>query len=213
MCEAQICANHSSLPTEISWYKWAGVSLFLVCSHEERDKTGIGKSEKRVSQVGVERERWVDLARKHSCFAGCVLQPCRWITSVTTGRPCMVYLTETVTWRYPTFSSVLWVTFWQKSCRKQKMKKNTWSIRSSLCKGKAESPCCVFSCSRLSVCPRIRKLGASDLKALLWNRVCKMHSGRLVLPKRQDGLCSVWDMLMSRQLCRKSSQWQELGFS
>lgn len=75
-----------------------------------------------------------------SCFVfslGCVWQHFRPTTSATTGRPCMVCLTGTAMWKCPTCCSARWATSWQKSCRKQRMRRNTWSTLSSLCRGES----------------------------------------------------------------------------
>lgn len=75
-----------------------------------------------------------------SCFVfslGCVWQHFQPTTSVTTGRRFMVCLMGTAMWKCPTCCSAQWVTSWQKSCRKQRMRKNTWSTHSSLCRGES----------------------------------------------------------------------------
>lgn len=73
------------------------------------------------------------------CFAllGCAWQPCQPITSVTTERHFMVFLTVTAMWKYHICCSAPWVTSWQKSYRKQKMKRNIWSTLSLLCRGES----------------------------------------------------------------------------
>lgn len=68
---------------------------------------------------------------------GCAWQHSRPITSATTGRRCMACSTVTAMWRCPISCSAPWVTSWQKSYRRQKMKRNTWSTRSSLCRGES----------------------------------------------------------------------------
>lgn len=75
-----------------------------------------------------------------SCFVfslGCVWQHFQPTTSATTGRPCMVCLTGTAMWKCPTCCSARWATSWQKSCRKQRTRRNTWSTLSSLCRGES----------------------------------------------------------------------------
>lgn len=73
------------------------------------------------------------------CFAllGCAWQPCQPITSVTTERHFMVFLTVTAMWKYHICCSAPWVTSWQKSYRKQKMRRNIWSTLSLLCRGES----------------------------------------------------------------------------
>lgn len=68
---------------------------------------------------------------------GCAWQHSRPITSVTTGRRCMACSTVTAMWRCPISCSAPWVTSWQKSYRRQKMKRSTWSTHSSLCRGES----------------------------------------------------------------------------
>lgn len=86
--------------------------------------------------------RWemcAGLAILFFCFAllGCAWQPCQPITSVTTERHFMVFLTVTAMWKYHICCSAPWVTSWQKSYRKQKMKRNIWSTLSLLCRGES----------------------------------------------------------------------------
>lgn len=75
-----------------------------------------------------------------SCFVsslGCAWQHFQPTTSVTTGRLFMVCLMGTAMWKCPICCSARWATSWQKSCRKQRMRRNTWSTLSSLCRGES----------------------------------------------------------------------------
>lgn len=80
-----------------------------------------------------------------SCFVfslGCVWQHFRPTTSATTGKPFMVCSMGTAMWKCPICCSAPWATSWQKSCRKQRTRRNTWSTLSLLCRG--ESWICSF---------------------------------------------------------------------
>lgn len=49
----------------------------------------------------------------------------------------MVCSMGTAMWKCPICCSAQWVTSWQKSCRKQRMRRNTWSTLSLLCRGQS----------------------------------------------------------------------------